>query len=115
MVNGYCMYKEWFAVRYPTKHAKKQTDFRVAVIKQLLTTCNQERMHHHVSCNVADVTRLSGRHFIHKIPTGEKWGKMGKMGNGKMGKWEKWGKKGSKSVCCLCPWREENKQKYEDQ
>ena len=96
MVNSYCMYKEWFAVRYPTKHAKKQTDFRVAVIKQLLATCNQERTHHHVSRNVADVTRLSGRHFIHKIPTDGK-------------------KKGSKSVCCLCPWREENKQKYRDQ
>ena len=53
MVNGYCMYKEWFAVRYLTKHAKKQTDFRVAVIKQLLPTCNQERTHRHVSRNVA--------------------------------------------------------------
>ena len=38
MVYGYHLCKEWFARRYPTKHAKKQNDFRVAGIKQILNT-----------------------------------------------------------------------------
>ena len=69
MVNAFCLYKEWYIIRHPTKHSPRHSDFRLSVIKQLLSSTIDTKTH--VGPDVTEYTRFTCRHFIQKIPVPE--------------------------------------------
>ena len=65
MVNAYILYSEWCASR--NIDALSQTNFRVNIIKQLVTS-TEKKQNYNVPGNVTEFTRLNWKHFIEKIP-----------------------------------------------
>ena len=65
MVNAFILWKE-HCKKFGTPYKKSQTDFRVSVIKKLTSkNMNDSALNNSVT---EDYERLSGRHFLSKIP-----------------------------------------------
>ena len=73
MVNAYVLYKEW-CQKTNVMHKKRlsHTDFRISVIKQLLSTITDNANILHDTPDVTKFSRLGGRHFMSKIPSDDK-------------------------------------------
>ena len=72
MVNAYILYVEYLKQKHPNKKKPTQDDFRVAVIKQLIKPCagdNVDDTPRHINVIPTENKRLTGRHFLQKIPT----------------------------------------------
>ena len=65
MVNAYILYIEWLKIHGVTPIS--QTKFRLNVVKQLVATTGEDEGYN-IPLEITEVSRLSGKHFLQKIP-----------------------------------------------
>ena len=68
MVNGYILYSEWFKQKFPDKRNPWQNEFRLSILKQLLSSMTapipQSR---YIGTIVTEFGRVNGKHFAKRI------------------------------------------------